>query len=125
MQTCNLVDMYTCAHVVIARSFLRFLYQMANRKGCITVPLGEQLLIRVNTLAKARQKNTTQLVRDWLSEETTKHQKLIDEILEREEKIQREYPSENENGQGTVRRSSPPDARQASSKNRKNKGQKS
>ena len=31
---------------------------MANRKGCITVPLGEQLLTRVNTLARARHKNT-------------------------------------------------------------------
>jgi hypothetical protein len=72
-------------------------HQMANRKGCITVPLGEQLLTRVNTLAKARHKNTTELVRDWLSEETTKHKKLIDEILQREDKIQRAYSSENEN----------------------------
>ena len=114
--------MRTCSDF---KSFLRFLYQIANRKGCITIPLGEQLLLRVNTLAKARQKNTTKLVRDWLTEETTKHQRLIDEILEREEKIQREYASENENGQGTVRRSAPPDASKASAKNLKHTRRKS
>jgi hypothetical protein len=96
---------------------------MANRKGCITVPLGDQLLVRVNTLAKARQKNTTQLVRDWLSEETTRHQKLIDEILEREEKIQKEYASENENGQGPIRPSSRPDAANSAAKRVRHKGQ--
>jgi hypothetical protein len=90
---------------------------MANRKGCITVPLGEQLLTRVNTLAKARQKNTTQLVRDWLIGETTKHEKEIGEILEREAQIQKAYDGENENGQRTVRPGSQPDAPKASAKN--------
>jgi hypothetical protein len=113
--------MFACSDF---KSFLRLLYQMANRKGCITVPLGEQLLVRVNTLAKARLKSTTQLVRDWLSAETTKHQKLIDEILEREEKIQREYASENENGQGEIRRGSPSDAGETTTKRIGNKGRK-
>jgi len=68
--------------------------------------------------------SAAQFVRQVLEEKTIKHQKLVDEILEREAKIQKEYDGEGENGQRTVRRSSPPDAGKASAKNRKNKGEK-
>lgn len=89
------------------------------RTATITVPLGDDLLARVNTVAKARKQSAAEFVREVLDEKTKKLQKLVDEIREREVIIQKEYDSDSENGQGPVRSGSAPDARKSPTKKRR------
>jgi hypothetical protein len=55
-----------------------------SRKGMLSVPLGEELLERVNRVARAFDKSTTQFVKELLDEKTkaaqTKIAKLEKEI---------------------------------------------
>jgi hypothetical protein len=125
MCTCTLAYLYTSIEVVDSRHFLG-LHQMANnRKGnTITVPLGEDLFIRVNKVAEARKQSTAEFVRELLDAKTRKVQAAIDEIKRQEGIIQKEYDSDDENGQGTIRRSSPPDAGKPTAENVRDKGSK-
>ena len=94
-----------------------------RKGGTITVTLGEDLLTRVNKVAEARHQSTAKFVRELLDSKTRKLQNAIDEIKRQEAIIQKEYDDDDENGQGTIRRSSPPNAKQTSPKNRKNSRQ--
>ncbi len=65
---------------------------MANtRKGTLSVPLGDDLLIRVNKVAESLHLSAAQFVRQVLEEKTRRHQKEVAEILKRQAKIQKEY----------------------------------
>jgi predicted DNA-binding protein len=62
---------------------------MANESGesNLCVRISEELLQRINRVAKALGKSQTQFVRDLLDEKTKPHKLDVDEIAKREEKI--------------------------------------
>jgi predicted DNA-binding protein len=105
---------------VNAREFFNFGIRMANRTS-ITVPLSEDLREALNDLAKAQNRSAAEIVREMLTNKLSKLLPLAKNLRETEAKIRAVYDDENENGQGTVRRSSSPDASKGSAKNRRNK----
>ena len=64
------------------------------RKGTITVCVGEELLARINTVAKAHGKSQAQFVKEVLHEKTICHKSEIEAIAKLERKItERQRPS--------------------------------
>jgi hypothetical protein len=54
------------------------------RKGNLSVPVGEELLDRINTVAKALNKSQAEFVRETMDERTRQHQEESDAIAEKE-----------------------------------------
>jgi hemoglobin-like flavoprotein len=66
-------------------------------KGNLSVNVGEGLLERINTVAKALKQSQAEFVRNVLDEKKKAYRKLADEIAQREAKI-----AERERRHGTV-----------------------
>jgi predicted DNA-binding protein len=67
-------------------------------KGNLAVNIGEELLDRINKVAKALGKSQAQFVREKLDELTKAHGKDVEEITKREQKI-----AERESGRSVKR----------------------
>jgi hypothetical protein len=66
---------------------------MADRKGSITVPLGVELLARVNAVARAHNKKACQFVKELLEEKTSHCKDAVEAIAKLEREIvERERP---------------------------------
>jgi hypothetical protein len=68
-------------------------FNMAARRGTLTVCVGEELLARINTVAKAHRKSQAQFVKDVLHEKTIDHKEEVEAIAKLEQRIvEREHP---------------------------------
>ena len=104
------------------KRFLTVSIRMANERISITVPLDKGLRDSLNKVAKAHDQSAAQFVRGMLTKKIRTLLPLVEKMREYEAKIREAYDSDDEDGQGAVRRSSPPDAKQVTKEKRKDKG---